>query len=186
MSNITQILSQIESGDPTAAKQLLPLVYEELRKLAAVQLAAERPDHTLQATALVHEAYLRLVDSEHPWASRGHFFAAAANSMRQILVNWALGKRASKRGGDALQVSLEDLPPACTTDPDLILDLDEALTNLAQVDAEAAELVKLRLFAGLSVTEAGQALNLSRTAAYESWQFARAWFSARQADPDGK
>ena len=182
MSDVTQILAQIEAGDRSATDRLMPLVYDELRKLAAAKLAAERPDHTLQATALVHEAYLRLVDSEQSWESRGHFFAAAANSMRQILVNWALSKRTSKRGAGArLQISGDSLA-AAPADPDLILDLDDALTRLAADDAEAAELVKLRLFAGLSVTEAGSALNLSRSAAYESWQFARAWFATRESD----
>lgn len=181
LSDVTRILSQIEAGDPSAASELFPLVYDELRKLAATKLMAERPDHTLQATALVHEVYLRLIGSEQSWESRGHFFAAAANSMRQILVNWALSKRCQKRGGASRRVTIEQAAAAYTTDPDLILDLDESLTQLAQEDAEAAELVKLRLFAGLSVSDAGKSLNLSRTAAYESWQFARAWFSARRS-----
>lgn len=186
MSDVTQILKQIESGDPNAASRLMPLVYEELRKLAATRLAAERPDHTLQATALVHEAYLRLVDSEQSWQGRAHFFAAAANSMRQILVNWALAKRCEKRGGTGRQVEMDELSVAYTTDPDLILELDESLTLLAGEDSVAAELVKLRLFAGLSVTEAGEALNLSRTEAYDNWKFARAWFAARLSTPDQK
>ncbi|XZE17587.1 ECF-type sigma factor [Pirellulaceae bacterium SH449] len=178
MNDITQILKQIEDGDSLAAGRLMPLVYEELRKLAASRLASERSDHTLQATALVHEAYLRLVDSEQAWQGRAHFFAAAANSMRQILVNWALAKRANKRGGSVRRVDMEDLADGFSTDPDLILDLDEALTRLAAEDSVAAELVKLRLFGGLSVTEAGQSLNLSRTEAYDNWKFARAWFAA--------
>lgn len=177
MKDVTYILKQIEAGDSRAAGQLMPLVYEELRKLAAARLASERSDHTLQATALVHEAYLKLVGSEQAWEGRAHFFAAAANSMRQILVNWALAKRADKRGGGARQVEMDDLAIAFSTDPDLILDLDEALIRLAAEDAVAAELVKLRLFAGLSVTEAGEALKLSRTEAYDNWKFARAWFS---------
>ena len=179
MSEVTRILQQIDAGDHSAAEHLMPLVYAELRQLAARMMAAERPDHTLQATALVHEAYVRLVDSEQSWESRGHFFAAAANSMRQILVNWALAKRAAKRGGQARREPLHEETLSYATDPALILDLDEALTELAAEDAEAADLVKLRLFAGLSVTDAGRALNLSRTVAYESWQFARAWFAAR-------
>jgi len=158
--------------------RLMPLVYEELRKLAAARLAAERPDHTLQATALVHEAYMRLVGSDQPWQGRAHFFAAAANSMRQILVNWAVSKRTEKLGGSRQRVEMEELLVADSTDPDMILDLDSTLTKLAEEDAEAAELVKLRLFAGLSVTEAGQCINLSRTKAYEAWEFARAWFRA--------
>ena len=164
----------------------MPLVYDELRKLAAARLAAERPDHTLQATALVHEAYLRLVGSEQSWQGRAHFFAAAANSMRQILVNWALAKRCEKRGGAGQRVEMDDLAVAYTTDPDLILELDESLTSLSGEDPVAAELVKLRLFAGLSVTEAGEALNLSRTKAYDNWKFARAWFAARQFSSDEK
>ncbi len=122
-------------------------MYDELRKLAAARLAAERPDHTLQATALVHEAYLRLVGSEQAWEGRADFFAAAANSMRQILVNWALGKRSEKRGGKGVRVEMDDLTVAYTTDPDLILELDESLTSLSAEDSVAAELVKLRLFA---------------------------------------
>ncbi len=180
MSDVTQILSQIEAGDPSAAEQLLPLIYDELRRLAAVRMKNERPDHTLQATALVHEAYLRLVASPLTWETRGHFFAAAANSMRQILVNSALARQSQKRGGDAERVDLEQLSMADRHDPDMILDLDESLKRLAEEDAEAAELVKLRFFSGLSVTDAGQALSLSRTEAYANWQFARAWFAAQE------
>jgi RNA polymerase sigma factor (TIGR02999 family) len=186
MFDVTHILGQIEAGDPTAADRLMPLVYDELRKLAAAKLAGERPDHTLQATALVHEAYLRLVGSDQKWESRGHFFAAAANSMRQILVNWAHSRRAAKRGGEARREPLQEQALSYATDSELILDLDQALTELAAEDAQAAELVKLRLFAGLSVTDAGQTLNLSRSAAYESWRFARAWFAARESGPISK
>lgn len=177
MNDVTQILKQIEAGDSLAVGRLMPLVYEELRKLAAARLASERSDHTLQATALVHEVYLKLVGVDQAWEGRAHFFAAAANSMRQILVNWALAKRADKRGGGGRQVEMEDLAADFSTDPDLILDLHDALTRLASEDSVAAELVKLRLFGGLSVTEAGQSLNLSRTEAYDNWKFARAWFS---------
>jgi RNA polymerase sigma factor (TIGR02999 family) len=179
MNEVTQVLKQIEAGEPNAASRLMPLVYEELRKLATARLALERPDHTLQSTALVHEAYLRLVGTDENWQGRAHFFAAAATSMRQILVNWALAKNADKRGGAARKVEIEDIAIADASDPDLILDLDEALTQLAAEDSEAAELVKLRLFSGLSVTEAGEALSLSRTEAYGNWKFARAWFAAR-------
>ena len=186
MSDVTHILKQIEAGDSLAAGRLMPLVYEELRKLAAARLASERSDHTLQATALVHEAYLKLVGSHQAWEGRAHFFAAAANSMRQILVNWALAKRADKRGGSARRVEMDDLAVAFSTDPDLILDLDDALTRLAAEDAVAAELVKLRLFGGLSVTEAGQSLNLSRTEAYDNWKFARAWFTTNTLRSDEK
>jgi RNA polymerase sigma factor (TIGR02999 family) len=184
MSDVTQILKQIEAGDSQAASQLMPLVYEELRKLAAARLASERPDHTLQATALVHEAYVRLVGDQQSWQGRAHFFAAAANSMRQILVHWARARNADKRGGGARRVEMDEMAAAYTTEPDMILDLDEALTLLTEEDAVAAELVKLRLFAGMSVTEAGQTLNLSRSDAYENWKFARVWFAARNAAPE--
>jgi RNA polymerase sigma factor (TIGR02999 family) len=183
---VTRILSEIEAGNPAAAQQLFPLVYDELRKLAAAKMAAERPDHTLQATALVHEAYMRLVEADQPWESRAHFYAAAANSMRQILVNWAHGKQASKRGGDRQRVDMDDLMLVDAASPDLILDLDALLTRLAEADGEAAELVKLRLFGGLSVTDAGRVLGLSRSVAYESWQFSRAWFSAHWSAQDEK
>jgi RNA polymerase sigma factor (TIGR02999 family) len=179
-SEVTRILSRIESGDPQAANQLLPYVYEELRKLAAARMQAERPDHTLQPTALVHEAYLRLIESPQSWETRGHFFAAAARSMRQILVNWAVARRTAKRGGQVRSVAIADSLAEPGMDPDLILDLDAALTELAAEDNEAAELVKLRLLAGLSVTEAGQILSLSRSNAYETWTFARAWFAERK------
>jgi len=183
---VTRILSEVQAGNPTAAQQLFPLVYDELRKLAASKMAAERPDHTLQATALVHEAYMRLVDADQPWESRAHFYGAAANSMRQILVNWAHGRGATKRQGNWQRVEMDEGVSADGADPDMILDLDESLTLLAAEDTEAAELVKLRLFAGLSVTEAGRVLGLSRSTAYETWQFARAWFTAHRSDPDGK
>jgi len=184
MSEITIILQQIESGNAEAIERLMPLVYQELRKLAAARLAAERPDHTLQATALVHEAYLRLVGTNQLWVGRAHFFSAAANSMRQILVNWAESKQAQKRGGFAQRITTDDLVDSSIWDPDLILDLNEGLTQLARIDELAAELVKLRLLAGLSVTEAGEMLKLSRTEAYENWKFARAWFAARQSGAD--
>ncbi len=180
MSDVTQILGQIEAGDSSAVNRLMPLVYEELRKLAAAKLSAERSDHTLQATALVHEAYVRLVGSDQSWKGRAHFFAAAANSMRQILVDWAISKRCDKRGGNARRVDVVDPLDAHANDPQMIIDLDESLTRLAEEDAEAAELVKLRLFAGLSVTDAGEVLGLSRSAAYREWEFARAWFAAER------
>jgi RNA polymerase sigma factor (TIGR02999 family) len=183
---VTRILSEIEAGNPAAAQQLFPLVYDELRKLAAAKMAAERPDHTLQATALVHEAYVRLVESDQPWESRAHFYAAAANSMRQILVSWARGKHASKRGGDRQRVDMDDLALLDAASPEMILDVDALLARLTEVDTEAAELVKLRLYGGLSVSEAGRVLGLSRTVAYENWHFARAWFSAHWSDLDEK
>lgn len=177
MTEITQILKQIEAGDSLATGRLMPLVYEELRKLAAARLASERSDHTLQATALVHEVYLKLVGVDQAWEGRAHFFAAASNSMRQILVSWAIAKKTDKRGGGAQRVGMDDFAADFSTDPDLILDFDEALSRLAGEDHVAAELVKLRLYGGLSVTEAGQSLNLSRTEAYDNWKFARAWFA---------
>jgi RNA polymerase sigma factor (TIGR02999 family) len=184
MSDVTRILSKIEADDPAAVAQLFPLVYEELRKLAAAKMADERPDHTLQATALVHEAYVRLIDADQPWQSRAHFYAAAANSMRQILVNWARGKQAAKRGGDRQRVDMDDLTLLDAATPGMILDLDELLARLAEADREAAEVVKLRVFGGLSVSEAGRVLGLSRSVVYEAWQFARAWFSVHWSDRD--
>jgi len=178
MSEVTRILSQIESGDPSAAEKLLPLVYDELRKLAAAKLAHEKPGQTLQATALVHEAYLRLVgpgDCEQAWDNRGHFFAAAAESMRRILVESARKKKRLKRGGDRVRqevVLSEWAAPAPRED---LLALDEALTDLAAVDQPAAELVKLRYFAGLTLPEAARVLGLSQRSAERLWTYARAW-----------
>lgn len=181
MSDVTQILQQIERGDPEASERLLPLVYEELKKLATAKMLGERPDHTLQATALVHEAYLRLVDAQQVqrWDSRGHFFSAAAEAMRRILIDSARRKNCLKRGGEPQRVSADaaDLVATPATNPDLLLDIDSAITRLAEQDPEAAELVKLRLFAGLSVTEAGQMLGMSRTLAYQNWKYVRAWFA---------
>ncbi len=180
LSDVTQILSQIESGDPAAAEQLLPLVYEELRRLAAMRMASERADHTLQATALVHEAYVRLVDVDQAqhWKSRGHFFAAAAEAMRRILIESAGRKRSQKRGGDRERIELaDDLAATLPEHGDDLIDFNELLEQLADEDSEATELVKLRLFAGLSVEEAGELLGMSRSVAYENWQFARAWFT---------
>jgi RNA polymerase sigma factor (TIGR02999 family) len=174
---VTCILSQIEQGDPNAAEKLLPLVYDELRKLAALRLAAEKPGQTLQATALVHEAYLRLVDTEkvQRWNSRGHFFAAAAEAMRRILVDQARRKQADKHGGGRLRV---DLPDYLATSEDRYEDLvalDEALTRLERHDADAARLVKLRYFAGLTHQDAAEALGISRGAADRLWALGRAW-----------
>ena len=182
MTDVTRILSALEQGDPHAAEQLLPLVYGELRKLAAEKLARERPGQTLQATALVHEAYLRLVASgdasaprEQHWNSRGHFFAAAAEAMRRILVEQARRKQADKHGGGRLHVALpEDLAAPETRSDDLIA-LDEALGRLEQHDPDAARLVKLRYFAGLSHQEAAEVLGISRGAADRLWALARAW-----------
>jgi len=174
MSEVTQILSAIDQGDPHAAAQLLPLVYDALRTLAAARLAAEAPGQTLQPTALVHEAYLRLVGPGQPdhWSGRGHFFAAAAEAMRRILVDNARRKKADKRGGQARRVSLEADPGYCPDDEQLLA-LDEALTRLEAEDPPAARLIQLRHFAGLSVEEAAGAVGLSRSAAYEHWAYAR-------------
>ena len=180
MSEVTRILSAIEQGDPQAASQLLPLVYDELRRLAAQKLARERPGQTLEATALVHEAYLRLAgdDSSRPWDSRGHFFAAAAEAMRRILVDRARARRAEKRGGDRQRVPAElDQIAARYSDAELI-DTDSVLDDLACADAEAADLVRLHVFGGLSVEEAGAALGMARATAYRNWSFARAWLRA--------
>jgi RNA polymerase sigma factor (TIGR02999 family) len=177
MSEVTRILSAIERGDPQAASQLLPLVYDELRKLAAAKLAREAPGQTLQATALVHEAYLRLVDVEKAqhWNSRGHFFAAAAEAMRRILVDNARRKQSKKRGGDRARLDLDRLAPATSERFDDVLDIDAALAGLAEADAQAAELVKLRYFAGLSVPQAAAALGISPRGADLLWAYARAW-----------
>jgi RNA polymerase sigma factor (TIGR02999 family) len=187
MSDVTRILSAIEQGDPHAADQLLPLVYQELRQLAAHKLAQEQPGQTLQATALVHEAYLRLVDAEkaHPWNSRGHFFAAAAEAMRRILVENARRKKTAKHGGRRQRLNLSQAEPLTQADPGALLDLDEALTRLAGEDAEAAEVAQLRLFAGLSVEQAAQSLSTSRANAYRQWAYARAWLHARLRDQPG-
>jgi RNA polymerase sigma factor (TIGR02999 family) len=177
MSDVTQILSAIEHGDPHAAEKLLPLVYDELRKLAAQKLVQEKPGQTLQATALVHEAYVRLVDVEKAqhWNSRNHFFAAAAEAMRRILVEQARRKQADKHGGGRLRVDLsEDVAAPAASNDDLIA-LDEALGRLERHDADAARLVKLRYFAGLSHQEAAEALGISRGAADRLWALARAW-----------
>lgn len=181
MNDVTQILHQIEQGDSTAAEQLLPLVYEELRRLARARMASERPDHTLQATALVHEAYVRLVDTEKAqhWESRKHFFVAAAEAMRRVLIDHARQQATGKRGGDRQRVETDDFEDEISADPDVLLDLDEGLSQLAKEDPEAAELVKLRLFAGLSVSEVGELLGMSRTAAYRNWHFVRSWFAIR-------
>jgi RNA polymerase sigma factor (TIGR02999 family) len=177
MSDVTQILSDIEQGDPHAAEQLFPLVYEELRKLAAAKLAGEKAGHTLQATSLVHEVYLRLVDVEkaRQWNSRRHFFAAAAEAMRHILVDRARRKRSRKRGGGRRRVELDRAEVATVQDAIEVLAVNEALTGLAEADAMAAELVKLRYFAGMSIPEVAEALNLPPRSADRLWAYARAW-----------
>ncbi|MHC4405586.1 MAG: ECF-type sigma factor [Planctomycetota bacterium] len=184
MTDVTGILSAIEQGDPTAAEQLLPLVYDELRKLAAQKMAQEKPGQTLQATALVHEAYIRLVDVEKAqhWGSRRHFFAAAAEAMRRILIETARRKRAEKRGGNRRKFEVAEADAVCLADPDHWLVLDEALTQLSQREPDAAELVKLRIFAGLSLEEAAAAVGMSRATAYRHWTYARAWLLAEIED----
>jgi RNA polymerase sigma factor (TIGR02999 family) len=183
MNEVTRILGAIEGGDPHAAAQLLPLVYDELRQLAAQKLSLEAPGQTLQATALVHDAYLRLVDVQEAqhWNSRGHFFAAAAEAMRRILVENARRKHRHKHGGGRRRVSLGELPATARL-PEDVLVLDEALTRLAAEDPAAAELVKLRFYAGLSVEEAADALTISRAQGYRHWNYARAWLRCALED----
>jgi RNA polymerase sigma factor (TIGR02999 family) len=177
MSEVTDILSALDRGDPHAASELFPIVYNELRRLAARKLAAERPGQTLQTTALVHEAYLRLVDVQgaQEFNSRGHFFAAAAEAMRRILVDSARRKKRTKRGGQWDRVVLADVEAATTTDPLDLLALDEALTRFAAEEPVKADLVKLRYFAGLSLEEAAEMLGISRTTASRYWTYARTW-----------
>jgi RNA polymerase sigma factor (TIGR02999 family) len=177
MSELTHILAAIDPQDPRAAAQLLPVVYEQLRRLAAQKLAQEKPGQTLQATALVHEAYLRLVEAGQMgnWNSRGHFFAAAAEAMRRILVEQARRKRRLKRGGDRERVELEGLVLTTLGPSDDLEALDEALTRLAEQHPEKAELVKLRYFAGLTMSEAAGVLGISGTTADRYWTYARAW-----------
>lgn len=184
MSDVTRILSQIEHGDSAAAEQLLPLVYEELRKLAAAKLAQERPGQTLQATALVHDAYLKLVDTEKArhWNSRGHFFGAAAEAMRRILVDSAKRKQSAKRGGQLQRVGLDDdqiVAPSRSID---LIALDEALDRLAVHDSRKAELVKLRYFAGLTIFQAADALRISESTADADWAYARSWLRVHMGD----
>ena len=178
MSDVTSILSRIEDGDSTAAEKLLPLVYDELRKLAAARLNLELPGQTLQAPALVHDAYVRLVDVEKPqhWDSKRHFFAAAAEAMRRILVENARRKASLKRGAGLRRNTLDDLAAAAdAADLDELLALDEALPKLAAVDPTAAQLVNLRYFAGLTMDQAAQALEMSPRMAYYTWNYARSW-----------
>jgi RNA polymerase sigma factor (TIGR02999 family) len=184
MSDVAQILNTIEQGDTHAVEKLLPLVYDELRKLAAQKLAQEKPGQTLQATALVHEAYLRLVDVDEAqhWNSRGHFFAAAAEAMRRILIDRAREKLSLKRGGDRKRLPLDEVDPPAGTPPEDLLALDEALDQLAVLDGPAAQLVKLRYFTGLSVEQAAQALGLAVPTAYRHWKFARAWLHSQIHD----
>jgi RNA polymerase sigma factor (TIGR02999 family) len=174
MSDVTHLLDAAAAGDRQAAADLLPLVYDELRKLAAVRMATETPGHTLDATALVHEAYLRLVGDQH-FDGRGHFIAAAAEAMRRILVNHARDRKRLKRGGGRIRLELLDQAASLAEDPALVLSLDELLTRLGEEDATAAQVAHLHLFGGLSIEEAGAALGMSRAVAYRNWKYARAW-----------
>jgi RNA polymerase sigma factor (TIGR02999 family) len=185
MVEVTQILSQIESGDLSASEQLLPLVYDELRKLAAARLAQEKPGQTLQATALVHEAYVRLVVGDQPqhWNSRGHFFGAAAAAMQRILVDNARRKKRSKHGGDLNRVAIEEFPMTDERADELIA-LEEALEKLASESPEKANLVRLRYFAGLSHQEAAAALELSRATADRYWAYAKSFLRCEMEDAE--
>jgi RNA polymerase sigma factor (TIGR02999 family) len=186
MPDLTRLLEAAKAGDRQAAAELLPLVYDELRKLAAARLAAEAPGHSLDPTALVHEAYLRLVGDQR-FDGRGHFFAAAAEAMRRILVEHARAKRAEKRGDRAGRAELDpDQLPAGGFDPDRWIDPDEALTRFAAIDPKAAEMAKLRVFGGLSVEEAGVALGVPRRTAFRIWTYARAWLISRLAERSGE
>ncbi len=187
MTNVTQILSRIEQGDLAAAQQLLPLVYDELRKLAGQRIGQENPGQTLQATALVHEAYLRLVDVDRVqhWESRGHFFAAAAESMRRILVENARRKRRLKRGGALQQVELEEVPIVVPEVHEDLIALDEALDRLKAIDAEAVQLVHLRYFVGMSIPDAAKLMGIAPRTADRIWAFARAWLHQEIAGAEG-
>jgi RNA polymerase sigma factor (TIGR02999 family) len=181
VNEFTRILKAVEQGDPHVAERLLPLVYEELRKLAARRLAQEKPGQTLQPTALVHEAYLRLVDvgGARQWNGRGHFFAAAAEAMRRILIESARRKRTDKHGGAHRRVELADIDVPGADEAERWLLLDDALSRLAQEDAAAAEVAKLRLFAGLPADDAAKVLGISRATAFRHWTYARAWLQSR-------
>jgi RNA polymerase sigma factor (TIGR02999 family) len=177
MSEVTRLIDAVDKGDPHAARQLLPLVYEELRKLAVQRMAQEQPGQTLQATALVHEAYLRLTgnDESIQWNSRGHFFAAAAEAMRRILIENARRKGRLRHGGDRQRLDLDQLSVATDDRPHELLALDEALSRLEQLDLTAAQLVKLRFFAGLTMPQAAEALAIPLRTAERNWTYARAW-----------
>jgi RNA polymerase sigma factor (TIGR02999 family) len=185
MNGVTRILWAIEQGDPSAAEELLPLVYDELRRLAARKMAQEKPGQTIEATALVHEAYLRLVDVDNPqlWNSRGHFFAAAAEAMRRILIERARHKRTLKAGGDRERVEMVDLA-LTAAGPDLdLLSLSEALEKLEKKDLRMAQLVKLRFFAGLTIEQAAEALGISTSTADSDWAYARSWLRLEMDGP---
>lgn len=188
MSDVTRILSQIESGDPSAAEHLLPLVYDELRKLAAAKLAQEKPGQTLQTTALVHEAYLRLVDGdrEQSWDNRGHFFSAAAEAMRRILIEQARRKASIKAGGQNQRVAFSEIEPAIEGPTIDLLALDEALKKLEAMDPRKAEIIKLRFFAGLSNQQAAAALGIAASTADLDWAYAKSWLRVEMSGQDGR
>jgi len=184
MSKVTRILESLEAGDPTRADELLPLVYEELRKLARARMASERSDHTLEATALVHEAWLRLTGREgkgqsRHWNGRRHFYAAAAEAMRRILIDHARRKLAIHRGGDKVRVTLGDREAECRVTPAQIIDLDEAMEKLAALAPNKAEVAKLRLYGGLTIAETAEALGLAEATISRRWSYAKAWLSRR-------
>jgi RNA polymerase sigma factor (TIGR02999 family) len=183
MEDVSRILSAASAGDPRAAEELLPLVYEELRKLAAARLAEEKPGQTLQATALVHEAYLRLVGNEQPWNGRGHFFAAAAEAMRRILIEQARRKRSPKHGGDLRRIELDEAVPVTDESAEDLLDLDRALTRLRALDPIAVRVVELRYFAGLTMEQTADALGLALRTVERNWTFARTWLHRELAAP---
>ncbi len=186
MSEVTQILEKIDRGDRAAAQELFPLVYDELKRLAAHQMGSEGAHHTLQATALVNEAYLRLVkgDADQLWDSRGHFFAAAARAMRSILIDHARKKATLKRGGSLRRADIDSADFAVHASPEALVLMDEALQILADEDSMAAEIVTLRYFAGLSIDEAAQTLGVSARTAYRRWTYARAWLSSQLLEDD--
>jgi RNA polymerase sigma factor (TIGR02999 family) len=193
MTEVSRLLSAVEHGDPSAADQLLPLVYDELRLLAARTLAQEKPGQTLQATALVHEAYVRLVGGGEAaaargqrWDGRGHFFAAAAEAMRRVLIDRARAKLSDKRGGRRKRLDIDAADLATQATPDQLLALDDALAKLARDDPAAARLVGLRYFAGLTVDEAGKALGMSTATAYRHWKYARAWLHSELLGAEGR
>lgn len=184
MKDVTLILQRIQNGQPEASEDLFPYVYDELRRLANLKMSFERPDHTLSSTALVHEAYVRLVDVEavRHWDNRAHFYSAAAEAMRRVLVEHARQKKSLKRGGDCRRLEIDELNSQLPVDPDLLLDLDEAVCKLQDSDKDSAELVKLVLFAGRSIAEAGRILDMSRDVAYRHWDYIRSWFAVHFDD----
>lgn len=183
MTDLTRVMGRIDRGDRSAAAELLPLVYDELRRLAAARMVHENPDHTLQPTALVHEAYLRITSAVggDGWQSREHFFRAAAEAMRRILIEAARSRNAQKRKAEGRQVDLADVVDRSNCSSDLLLDLDDGLTVLESEDPQAAAFVKLRMYAGLNIPAAGELLGMSRSAAYRTWDFVQSWFAVRLA-----